>query len=114
MLDSKFTIESAFQDDLSLFFVILSLTLIGSFVKDIFTRSTRKPKIWKTYSAALVVSILIFSFSEWIFKYFPGRTFLAVCIVSGLISVEITSRLTTIDGIKKFISDLIEFIQKKK
>jgi len=115
-MKENFQIESFLTNDISLFFVILSITLLGAFSKDIFSgRSSRKKiSLRMVYSSALVVAILLFAASEYIFRYFPGKSFLGVCLVSGLVSVELTQKLITIGGIKRFITDFLEFIRSKK
>jgi hypothetical protein len=115
MAGNNFQLDTFLQNDLSLFLLILSVTLIGSFVKAIFTPKTKRTvSLRMVYASSFVVSILLFSSSTFIFKYFPGRSFLGVCIVAGLVSVEITTRLTTIEGIKNFIDEFIAFKRRGK
>jgi hypothetical protein len=115
-MSQPFQIEPFLQDDITLFLVVLSLTILGSYVKDVFSRkqSRRKTTLPMIYSSAVIMTILIFATSDIIMKYFPGRNFLAVCVVGGLVSVEVVQRLTTLGGIKKFIDEFIEFYKKKK
>lgn len=110
-------IEDFLANDISLFLVILSLTILGSYVKDIFSprkNRTSKLRYGMTYSSAVVVAILIFAWSDMLMRYFSGKKFLAVCVLGGLVSVEITQKLTTISGIKRFLRDFLDFLQRSK
>lgn len=101
---------------LIMFILILVICSVGAITKDMFDgfRGKIKINLKVILLSSLVVSILLWSVSDWILKQLDLKLFLGLTIILGMLSYEITSKLTTIDGIKSLIKDYKDFKNKQQ
>lgn len=103
---------------LIMFMVILAICTVGAVAKDVMDGFAGKVRIQlkAIILSALVLSILIWSISDWILNKLgiSIKVFFGVTVVLGMLSYEITSKLTTIDGVKSLIDDYLEYRKKAK
>jgi glucose-6-phosphate-specific signal transduction histidine kinase len=92
---------------LIIFVVIFTICTVGAIAKDVFDGFRGK------LLSSLVVSILLWSSSEWFLSKMDLKLFFGVTVLLGMLSYEITGRLTSIDGLKTLIKDWKEFRGKK-
>ncbi|MBS4065732.1 MAG: hypothetical protein KGZ74_14325 [Chitinophagaceae bacterium] len=116
MEEGKFKIETFMNNDITLIILIFSTVLLGSFAKRIFNtiKDTNDYKMSKIYLSSIVVSLLIFSYTEIILQYIQPRMMIAFCVTAGLVSVELIKKISTLNGLKRFINDFLDITIRKK
>jgi hypothetical protein len=117
MEDGKFKIESLMNNDIALIILIFSTVLLGAFAKKLFTNEEIDSDDYssgKIYLAVMVVSVLLFSLSDMILKYITPRALIAVCVITGMVSVELIKKISTLDGLKQFLNDFFDITLRKK
>jgi uncharacterized membrane-anchored protein len=116
-------VNNTFQEvfnlqQLIMFLVIFSICIVGAVAKDVMDGFAGKVRIQlkAIILSALVLSILIWSVSDWVLNKLgiSIKVFFGVTVILGMLSYEITSKLTTIDGVKSLLDDYMEYRKKRK
>jgi hypothetical protein len=101
-----------------MFMIIFVICTVGAVAKDVFDGFNGKVKIELKVIilSSLVVSILLWSISDWILNKIgiSIKVFFGITVLLGMLSYEIMGKLTTIDGVKSLIDDYLEYRDKKK
>lgn len=98
-------------EQLIVFAVILVLCIIGSYAKDTidtFTGKSEKILLKVIIISSLLVSILVWSFSEMIIDSIGFKPLLALSLVAGIISYDVALRLVNLSA-----GDLLRLLIKR-
>lgn len=103
-------------EQLIIFFVIFFICSVGAIAKDVLDGFKGKVRInvKVILLSSLVVSILIWSVSDYALDRINLKLFFGLTVIFGMLSYEITNKLTSINGIKSLIEDYREFKRGKK
>lgn len=103
-----------------LFVVVFVVCAIGAYSKDVldtFTKKNEKIQTKIILLSSLLVSIIIWSFAESIIGKVGIKPFFSVILILGMVSYEISIKLTSISGIKQLLRDFRDFkeyVSRKK
>jgi len=115
MGSENFKIENMVNNDIGLITLIFSMVLLGSFAKKMFiNRNNKDYKLHNIYISATVISLIIFSLIDVILKYVSERMVIALCILSGLVSIEALKKISTLRGLKSFLDYVLGYFHYKK
>ena len=92
---------------------ILFFSFIGSFAKDylkiIHDPNKNKFNIIEIFLSTMTAFIVVFTISEYIENWFTVKGLLGFSFLLGLLGFELLNRLSTINGIGKFIGACLKF-----
>lgn len=106
---SDFSISTLLNNDLHLFFLIMSTTLTITISKNLVARSREKVTTGRAIFSAMITSGLIFSLSDWLRKWFDDKLFFLILILCGMVSIEIVKRISTLRGLRNLWDTWQEF-----
>ena len=115
---NSFEIEDIMVNDMYLLILLITITSIGSLGRNMLFKSKKyKPSVVRSLVAALLMSLLLFFSSDFLIQYLPGKLFLFLATICGILSIDIINKISTLQGLKEalqFIIDLMNFIKNRK
>lgn len=98
-------------EQLIVFVVIFFICSVGAIARDVFDGFKGKVRInvKVILLSSLVVSILLWCTSDFFLDRIDLKLFFGLTVILGMLSYEITGKLTSINGIKSLIKDYIDF-----
>jgi hypothetical protein len=113
----SFAIEDIMVNDIYLFILLITITSIGSLGRNmLFTSKKYKPSISRSLMAAIMMSLLLLFSSGYLIKYLPGKSFLFIAMICGILSIDIINKLSTFKGLKdmlQLVFDIVIFIKNR-